>query len=88
MAQAESDGAGQPERTWVALIWHVDLFRALACFPGINPEQKTLNPEASGQVPNKKSKEGRHVGLDFYDLLIGALIDRMMRVIDFSPTAG
>jgi hypothetical protein len=24
---------------------------------------------------NKKSKEGRHVGLDFYDLLIEALID-------------
>jgi hypothetical protein len=24
---------------------------------------------------NKKSKEGRHVGLEFYDLLIEALID-------------
>jgi hypothetical protein len=28
------------------------------------------------ETKNKKSNEGRHVGLDFYDLLIEALIDR------------
>jgi hypothetical protein len=27
---------------------------------------------------NKKNKEGRHVGLDFYDLLIEALTDRVV----------
>jgi hypothetical protein len=32
---------------------------------------------------NKKSKEGRHVGLDFYDLLIEAL--RMKIVISILP---
>jgi hypothetical protein len=31
---------------------------------------------------NKLIKEGRHVGLDFYDLLIEALIERAL-----SPTA-
>ena len=28
-----------------------------------------------------QTKEGRHVGLDFYDLLIEALIDRSKRAI-------
>jgi hypothetical protein len=31
---------------------------------------------------NKLTKEGRHVGLDFYDLLIEALIDRVMSAKD------
>jgi hypothetical protein len=39
---------------------------------------------------NKKSKEGRHVGLDFYDLLIEALktpsmSDRALRFYDSNP---
>jgi len=29
----------------------------------------------------KKNKEGRHVGLDFYDLLIEALTDRVVSAI-------
>jgi hypothetical protein len=30
---------------------------------------------------NKKSKEGRHVSLDFYDLLIEALNDKQSNVL-------
>jgi hypothetical protein len=40
-----------------------------------DPNAKVSAENVAKATKNKKSKEGRHVGLDFIDLLIEVLID-------------
>jgi hypothetical protein len=46
-----------------------------------DPNAKFFCGNMAKATKNKKSKEGRHVSLDFYDLLIEALNDKQSNVL-------
>ena len=50
--------------------WRGDLSRVKMNANQRRPGQLSTPPDAASLMSEKKNMEGRHVGLDFYDLLI------------------